>query len=182
MLCECGYESSLFCFDQTLYGCKTCRIVDFPLPVPFLYVPPTCTRCDNRFSRQDRIKVATMRPRYLLSKKLENDKADFVDCPRCGNHSLALNSTGVEYMKGESNCVVPVRGQKLHALLMRSEGDLYLSSPRLSSQFCSAFKITGLNSSECGNGTYEFYVLSVKTDTPKLVLRYVRRIPPSEWL
>ncbi|WP_230253967.1 hypothetical protein [Rhodopirellula halodulae] len=182
MLCECGYESSLFCFDQTPYRCNACQFVDFPLPTPFLYEPPACTGCGNQFSRDDRIKAAAMSPRYVLSEKLDNVNADLVDCPRCGNHSLALNSTGVQYMKGESDTLVPERGQKLHALLMRMDGDLYLSSPRLSSIFCSTFEFEGVGDDEIENGHYEFRVVDVQADAPKLVLRFVRRIPNSEWL
>ena len=182
MLCECGYESPLFCFDQTLYRCNTCRFVDFPLPIPFLYEPPACTGCGHQFSRDDRIKAAAMSPRFVLSEKLDNDRADLVDCPRCGNRSLALNSTGVQYMKGESDTLVPEPGQKLHALLMRMDGDLYLSSPRLLSMFCSDFDFDGVDDDEIKNGHYEFQVLDVRTEPPKLMLQFIRRIPASEWL
>ncbi|WP_345325770.1 hypothetical protein [Novipirellula rosea] len=182
MLCECSYESPLFCFDQTLYRCNTCQIVDFPLPTPFLYNPPACTNCGNRFSRDDRIKAATMSPRYVLSEKLDNENADLVDCPRCGNRSLGLNSTGVQYLKGEADTLIPERGQKLHGLLMRMAGELHLSSPRLSSMFCSNFDFDGVNDDEIKNGHYEFRVLDVRTRTPKLVLQFIRRIPTSEWL
>ncbi|MCA9173988.1 MAG: hypothetical protein KDB14_05820 [Planctomycetales bacterium] len=182
MLCECGYESPLFCFNQTLYRCNACKFVDFPLPTPFLYEPPDCTRCGNRFLRNDRIKAAAMRPRYILSEKLDNDNADLVECPSCGHRTLALNSTGVQYMKGESDTLIPECGQQLHGLVMRMDGDLFLSSPRLSSRFCSNFEFEGASNGEIKNGHYEFRVLDVRVDAPMLTLQFVRRIPANEWL
>ncbi|MEM6473818.1 MAG: hypothetical protein AAF802_29955 [Planctomycetota bacterium] len=152
------------------------------MPTPFLYEPPACTSCGNQFSRADRIKAAAMSPRYVLSESFDNDNADLVDCPQCGNRSLGLNSTGVQYMKGESDTLVPERGQKLHGSLMRMDGDLYLSSPRLSSLFCSHFEFEGVGDDEIKKGHYEFRVLDVRADTPMLTLQFIRRIPTSEWL
>ncbi|TWU49010.1 hypothetical protein Poly51_49140 [Rubripirellula tenax] len=182
LLCPCGFETSPFCFDEILYRCESCCTVDRPLPVPFLFKTPNCTSCGRTFAINERISASNMRPCYLNSTELENEHVDLTVCPQCTAKSMGLNSLGVQYMKGETNCVVPDAGQTIHTLLYRSGKDYFLSSPRLSSCFITSYSIQDTSAKKLGNGYHEFVVLDVDELKPWLHLQYIRRIPADELL
>lgn len=181
LLCTCGFQTDPFCFIEELYRCRHCKTVDRPLRVPFLYVTPQCTDCNRQFQTTDRIRASNMRARYLNAKEFGHHEADNTQCPQCGEKSLAVNSLGIDYQCMETNTIVPTVGDTMHALLMASCGEFYLSSPRLAYYYSVRFQITNAAPAEIGNGHHEFRIVAVNDEWPRLHLEFVRRLSPNEW-
>ncbi len=95
-----------------------------------------------------------MRARYLNAKEFGHHEADNTQCPQCGEKSLAVNSLGIDYQCMETNTIVPTVGDTMHALLMASCGEFYLSSPRLAYYYSVRFQITNAATAEIGNGNH----------------------------
>lgn len=183
--CECGFESEPFCFIEHLYRCKNCKSVDRPAKVPFLYLPPKCSRCNLQFDTTDRIPASTMRPGFLHSERFSSPhEFDVTLCPRCGTKTLAVNSLGVHYQCTEIDHRIPKPGDTIHARTMktnRPDVDLYLWSPRLSSELALSIHIENRDANQIVDGHHEFRVISVNVSAPKLVVEYIRRMPAGEW-
>jgi hypothetical protein len=181
LLCTCGFQTEPFCFIEELYRCRNCKTVDRPLKTPFRYVTPNCTVCDTQFATTDRIRARSMRARYLNSKEFGAHPSDSTRCPRCGEESLAVNSLGIDYQCVETNTVAPSPGETIHARMISSVGEFYLSSPRLAFAFSHRFRIANAEAAEIGNGHHEFRIIEINDESPRLVLEYIRRLSPSEW-
>lgn len=182
--CPCGFESTPFCFVEHLYRCKTCRAVDRPPKVPFLYLPPKCSACDRQFEEDDRIHAACMTPRFLNSKEIENNAGEVTLCPKCGLTTLAVNSLCVHYQCVETDHATPQPGDVIHARTMKSgraELGFFMWSPRLASDYSLSCRIQNDDTTSMEDGHHEFRVFSVNESKPRMVLEYLRRLPEDEW-
>jgi hypothetical protein len=168
--CLCGYESPPFFFADNTYGCRTCRAVVFPEPVPFLYTPPKCPHCDRQLTPQDRIPASRM-------------WADIsVRCPHCESESLKLRDLRLQLLASQVCDSVPVVGQLIHAQTRQPErrGELFLFvSPRLAMQLALHVSVANRDAGSIPNGHHEFRTVQVAER--QLVVDYLRQLPETEW-
>ena len=184
LLCSCGFESEPFCFVEHLYNCEQCKTIDRPMKIPFIYEPPTCTRCGNQFTRNDRVHASWMRPAFIFSEPTKNESPDFIGCPRCNEKSLGVNSLGVDYQVYENDHVNPNVGDTLHARTMKSDDpriSIFFWSPRLASEFSLSLIVNNREFDTILDGHHEFRVVAVSQTAPRLTLEYLRPLAPGEW-
>jgi hypothetical protein len=169
---SCGYETPPFNHggDNTqVFYCRKCADIVNPEALPFLFVPPPCSRCGSQLLREDRIYTA-----HLSG----NDR---IKCPKCHEASLSLHYI-CDISFDHENGLIPEEGQIIHGCVIHpNDGRLSLIfiSPWLPLKLSMNSTLTNGSMTDLPDGYYEFIVKNVEEE--RLLLEYKGQLPKSVW-